>query len=431
MLEDFKKRVAEGRTTVCVLGLGYVGLPLAAAFAEAGLLVVGYDVDRTKVINVLAGKSGLRHFEGDEYMPHIVSGSLRVTDNLAEIEGCDAYVICVPTPLDDARSPDLRCVMSAVDTVGVSMRRGCLVALESTTYPGTTSEVVRERLERRSCLVAGDDFFLVYTPERQDPGNPVYKTRNIPKVVGGVTPQCLDAGMTLYGRVMEECVPVSTTDAAEMVKIFENVYRAVNIALVNEMKVLCHRLGIDVWEVVRAAGSKPFGFQPFYPGPGLGGHCIPIDPFYLSWRARQIGMSTRFIELAGEINASMPEYVVRRAQDALDAHGLCMTGAGVLVLGVAYKPDVSDVRESPAVKVIKMLEEKGADIWYHDPHVPELGDMRSIQLTPSVVASADCVLLVTDHEQIDYGMVAEHAVLIVDARGRFFSERVSGEVVQA
>jgi UDP-N-acetyl-D-glucosamine dehydrogenase len=409
MLEEFKRKIEKREAAILVAGMGYVGLPLATAFADAGFVVHGYDTDAGKIGALEAGESYLSHFPAEKFAKHVKEGWLVPVREVDESTVYDVAVLCVPTPLDDSRSPDLSHVLESAKCVGRLLRRGCLVSLESTTYPGTTSGVVRRDLEEESGLSVGDDFFLVYTPERQDPGNPTYHTHNIPKVIGGVTPACLDAGISLYKEVMEEVVPVSSTDTAEMVKLFENVYRAVNIALVNEMKMLCHGLGINVWEVIRAASTKPFGFHPFWPGPGLGGHCIPLDPFYLTWRARQIGMTTKFVELAGEINASMPEYVVDKVRDALNTQSKCINGSRVLLLGVAYKPDVSDTRESPAARIIELLEGGKAVVGYHDPYVPEFCGRESMALTANELAHVDCVVLVTDHTCVDYGMVEEHA----------------------
>jgi UDP-N-acetyl-D-glucosamine dehydrogenase len=436
MLQEFLQKVDRRQITVGIVGLGYVGLPLAIAFAARGFEVRGFDIDPQKPEWLAAGRSYLRHIPAGLFEPHIRSGRMTASTDFSQAVRCDALLMCVPTPLTKNREPDVSFVQKTCRTLSGSLRRGQLVALESTTYPGTTDELVRALLEEGSGLKAGEDFFLVYSPEREDPGNPDYSTHNIPKVVGGYTPECLEAGRALYGSVVEEVVPVSSTRAAELVKLFENVYRAVNIALVNELKLLCQRLDMNVWEIIDAAKTKPFGFQAFWPGPGLGGHCIPIDPFYLAWKARQVDMSARFIELAGEINTSMPEYVVARMQEALGARRKAVQGARVLVLGVAYKRDVDDMRESPALTIIDLLIASGARVSYHDPHVPELPptrrfkfDLQSSPLNPDVLEAADCVLVVTDHRDVDYDLVAAHADLVVDTRNVVPRER--GNVVGA
>ena len=436
MLQEFLQKVDERRCVVGVVGLGYVGLPLSIAFAEEGFQVVGFDVDPKKPEWLLEGRSYLKHIPASSFEPHVRAGRLTATRDFSRVAECDALLICVPTPLTENREPNVSFVRDTSEVLARHLRRGQMVALESTTYPGTTDELVRDTLQEGSGLQAGKDFFLVYSPEREDPGNPVYSTRNIPKVVGGLTPACLDAGRALYGAVAEQVVPVSSTRVAEMVKLFENVYRAVNIALVNELKLLCQRMDMDVWEVIGAAETKPFGFQAFWPGPGLGGHCIPIDPFYLAWKARQVDMSTRFIELAGEINTSMPYHVLARVQEALNTRRKSLNGSSVLVLGVAYKRDVDDMRESPALKTIDLLIAADARVLYHDPYVSELPptrkfkfDLKSSPLTPDTLNAVDCVLVVTDHTDVDYNLVAEHADLVVDTRNVVPRER--GNVVGA
>jgi UDP-N-acetyl-D-glucosamine dehydrogenase len=436
MLQEFLQKVDERKCVVGVVGLGYVGLPLSIAFAEEGFRVVGFDVDPKKPEWILGGRSYLKHIPASSFEPHVQAGRLTATQDFSRVAECDALLICVPTPLTENREPNVSFVRETSGVLARHLRRGQMVALESTTYPGTTDELVRETLQEGSGLQAGKDFFLVYSPEREDPGNPVYSTRNIPKVVGGLTPSCLDAGRALYGAIAEQVVPVSSTRVAEMVKLFENVYRAVNIALVNELKLLCQRMDMDVWEVIGAAETKPFGFQAFWPGPGLGGHCIPIDPFYLAWKARQVDMSTRFIELAGEINTSMPYHVLARVQEALNTRRKSLNGSSVLVLGVAYKRDVDDMRESPALKTIDLLIAAEARVLYHDPYVPELPparkfkfDLKSSPLSPDTLKAVDCVLVVTDHTDVDYNLVAEYADLIVDTRNVVPRER--GNVVGA
>ena len=422
-LEQFVKKVDDRQATIGVVGMGYVGLPLAVAFAGKGFRVIGIDVDGDRVEKLQHCKSYLKHIPAAVFAPLVKEKRLTATTDFARAEECDAWIICVPTPLTEHREPDVSYIRDTVNSLAPYLGPGKLVSLESTTYPGTTDELVREILEGASDLKAGADYFLVYSPEREDPGNPTFHTRNIPKVVGGFTPDCLEAGRALYAAAVDQVVLVSGTRTAEMVKLFENIYRAVNIALVNELKLLCHRMEIDVWEVIQAASTKPFGFQAFWPGPGLGGHCIPIDPFYLTWKARQVDMNTRFIELAGEINTKMPYYVVDRIQYALNWKRKSLNGSNVLLLGVAYKPNVDDMRETPALKIMELLQKNGARIQYHDPYVPALQtthpiplDLTSTPLTATALKRADCVVVVTDHKDVDYKMVAHHADLVVDTR---------------
>lgn len=415
-------KIRARQAVVGVVGLGYVGLPLGMAFAEEGFPTVGLDVDRKKVAAIGRGESYIRHIPSEPLRSLAESGRLQASNDFSRAGACDAVIICVPTPLSASREPDLSYVVQAGEAIAPHLRPGQLVVLESTTYPGTTDEVLRPILERGG-LRAGRDFHLAFSPEREDPANGKFTTRRIPKVVGGHTPSCLDAAVALYGSVIEKVVPVSSTQVAELAKLLENIFRSVNIALVNEMKMLCDRMGLDVWEVIDAAATKPFGFMPFYPGPGLGGHCIPIDPFYLTWKARHFEFSTRFIELAGEINANMPRYVVQRTIEALNARGRALRGANLLVLGVAYKRDVDDVRESPAIRVMELLEEKGAQVVYHDPYVPLATSHRDparvwkgIPLTDAAIENAEAVLILTDHEAIDYESVVRKARLVIDTR---------------
>ncbi|WP_373049172.1 nucleotide sugar dehydrogenase [Vulgatibacter sp.] len=415
-------KIRAKQAVVGVIGLGYVGLPLGMAFAEEGFPTLGLDVDRKKVASINRGESYIRHIESAPLQQLALSKKFEATVDFSRAKECDALIICVPTPLSEAREPDLTFVQKAGEAIAPHLRPGHLVVLESTTYPGTTDEVLRPILEKVSGLKAGRDFHLAFSPEREDPANGKFTTRRIPKVVGGYTPSCLDAATALYGSVIEKVVPVSSTQVAELAKLLENIFRSVNIALVNEMKMLCDRMGLDVWEVIDAAATKPFGFMPFYPGPGLGGHCIPIDPFYLTWKARHFEFSTRFIELAGEINSNMPYYVVTRTIEALNSHEKSVRGANILVLGVAYKKDVDDMRESPAVRVIELLEGKGAKISYHDPYVPEAESHRSgkkwqgVALTDEAIANADAVLVLTDHTNVDYQGVVRKAKLVIDTR---------------
>jgi UDP-N-acetyl-D-glucosamine dehydrogenase len=436
MIESFINKIENKEAVIGVIGLGYVGLPLAIAFSSKGFKTIGFDIDPAKPDMLKSGQSYLKHIPGGSFKKFIDSGLMCATCDFTKAADCDALIICVPTPLSESREPDVSYIRSTAEALAKTLKTGQLVALESTTYPGTTDELLLNILEKGSSLTAGKDFFLVYSPEREDPGNKDFNTGNIPKIVGGYSKDCLSAGQALYAAAVEKIVPVSSTATAEMVKLFENVYRAVNIALVNELKLLCQRLDLDVWEVISAAATKPFGFQAFWPGPGLGGHCIPIDPFYLTWKARQVDMSTRFIELAGEINTAMPYHVVARVQEALNSQKKSLNGASVLVLGVAYKPDVDDMRESPALKIIELLAHEGAVVSYHDPHVPELRptrkytfDMKSAPLNAETLEAADCVLLITDHHDVDYELVSEKSDLIVDTRNKL--PKVRGNVLDA
>lgn len=416
------EKILAKQAVVGVIGLGYVGLPLGMAFAEEGFPTLGLDVDQKKIDSIAKGRSYIRHIPSEPIAKLSSSGRFNATVDFSRARDCDALIICVPTPLSDSREPDLKFVVAAGEAIAPHIRPGQLVVLESTTYPGTTDEVLKPILERGG-LKAGKDFHLAFSPEREDPNNGKFTTRRIPKVVGGYTPSCLDAAVALYGSVIEKVVPVSSTQVAEMAKLLENIYRCVNIALVNELKMLCDRMNLDVWEVIDAAATKPFGFMPFYPGPGLGGHCIPIDPFYLTWKARHFEFSTRFIELAGEINTNMPYYVVQRTIEALNGLDRGVKGANLFVLGVAYKKDVDDMRESPAVRVIELLEKKGAKVSYHDPYVPEAESHRQhgkvwkgVQLTDEALSKADAVLILTDHTNVDYDRVVKNAKLVIDTR---------------
>ncbi len=408
--------------TIGILGLGYVGLPLALRFAEAGFKVIGFDIDADKVQQLNLGKSYIKHI-GDQAVQTGLQQGFRASSDFAESSLADALLICVPTPLNQYREPDLSFVINTLEQVLPFLRPQQLVALESTTWPGTTEEILRPRIEQRG-LVIGQDIHLVFSPEREDPGNPNFKTQTIPKVVGGSTPGCLQAGIDLYSKVIDQVVPVSSTQAAEMTKLLENIHRAVNIGLVNEMKIVADRMGIDIFEVIRAAATKPFGFVPYYPGPGLGGHCIPIDPFYLTWKAREYGLHTRFIELAGEVNSAMPAWVVQKVADALNERERSIKGSRILVLGIAYKKNVDDMRESPSVELMELLQHKGAEIAYSDPWVPSFPkmrryafDLKSVELNADLIASYDLVLLATHHDAFDYALIQQHARLIVDTRG--------------
>jgi UDP-N-acetyl-D-glucosamine dehydrogenase len=420
--ERLRARLDARTARVAVVGMGYVGLPLAETFAWGGYPVLGFDIDPDKVAKLNQGQSYIGHICPERVAEMRASGRFEATTDPGRFADADAVVICVPTPLTDAREPDLSYIVSTGRILKEHLRPGQLIVLESTTYPGTTQELLQPILEE-SGLKGGRDFFLAYSPEREDPGNPDYSTRTIPKVVGGINEVSRELAVALYKPVVDGVVPVSTTGVAEACKILENTYRAVNIALVNELKGVFGAMGIDVWEVIAAARTKPFGFQAFYPGPGLGGHCIPIDPFYLTWAARRHGVHTRFIELAGEINTGMPQAVIGRVAEALNEEGRPLKGSRVLVLGVAYKRDVDDPRESPAFTILELLQRRGAVVSYNDPHVPTLPPMRhhtirldSVPLTEEAVSAADCVLIVTDHSAYDYEWLVRHARLIVDTR---------------
>ncbi len=420
---ELGERIASGDATVAIVGLGYVGLPLAHVFLNAGLRCIGFDVDAFKVSELAAGRSYIRHIGSDWVRTSVDDGRFRPTSDPALLAEADCILICVPTPLSATRDPDLDYVIATGVTISKVLRRGQLVCLESTTYPGTTREVLIPVLEQ-SGLKAGTDFHVAYSPEREDPGNRDFSTQSIPKVVGGIDDVSRDVAVQLYSKAVAKVVPVSTVEVAEACKILENTYRAVNIALVNELKMLFERINIDVWEVIDAASTKPFGFQRFTPGPGLGGHCIPIDPFYLSWLARREGMTTRFIELAGEINHSMPEYVVERTTMALNDESKSVRGSKIGIIGVAYKPNIDDPRESPAFAIIEGLAARGAIISYHDPHIPSLPAMRSFTvpalvsepLTDDYLSGLDAIVVVTDHQDVDWSHVSRLAALVIDTR---------------
>jgi len=400
-----------------IVGLGYVGLPLAVELAEAGYRVLGFDINPDVVEGLNAGRSHVKDVSNDQLRKQCER--FTATTDMARLSEPDAISICVPTPLSKFKDPDVSYIVAATDAVKQRLRRGQAVILESTTYPGTTREIMLPALESTG-LKVGRDFFLAFSPERVDPGNPHYGTRNTPKVVGGITPDCRRVAVALYQPAIDTLVPVSTTEAAELVKLLENTFRSVNIGLVNEMAIVCDKLGVDVWEVIEAASTKPFGFMKFLPGPGLGGHCIPIDPHYLAWKMRGLNYKTRFIDLAGELNTEMPEFWVRKLAEALNGQGKAVRGASVLVLGVAYKRDIDDIRESPALDIIRLLRGQGARVTFSDPHVPRFREdgheFRSVELTPEVVAAVDCVMIVTDHTQVDYRMIKRAAQLVVDTR---------------
>ena len=420
VIELFRKKEA----VVGVVGLGYVGLPLMLRYNAAGYRVLGIDIDASKVNKLNAGESYIEHISAEKIAAAGKSGFEATTD-FSRVSECDALVLCVPTPLNKYREPDMSFVINTTDALKPYLREGQIVSLESTTYPGTTEEELLPRVQERG-LVVGENIFLVYSPEREDPGNPDFETRTIPKVIGGHTPACLEVGLALYEQAIDQVVPVSSTKVAEMTKLLENIHRAVNIGLVNEMKIVADRMGIDIFEVVDAAATKPFGFTPYYPGPGLGGHCIPIDPFYLTWKAREYGLHTRFIELSGEVNRAMPEYVLTKLMDGLNESGKALKGSRILVLGIAYKKNVDDMRESPSVEIMELIEDKGGLVAYSDPHVPVFPKMRehsfeltSEPMTAENIGSFDAVVLATDHDKFDYELIKQNARLIIDSRGKY------------
>jgi UDP-N-acetyl-D-glucosamine dehydrogenase len=411
---------ASSRSAVIgIVGLGYVGLPLAVEMAEAGYAVMGFDISQPVVDLLNAGTSHIQDIPSQRLATCVASGKFVATTELARMREPDCIIIAVPTPLSKTRDPDVSYIVAATDSVARTLRAGQAVVLESTTYPGTTRELMLPALEK-SGLKVGVDFFLAFSPERVDPGNPTFNTRNTPKVIGGITPACAEVVTALYAPAIDTLVPVSSPEAAELVKLLENTFRSVNIGMVNEMAIVCDKLGVDVWEVIHAAATKPFGFMKFTPGPGVGGHCIPLDPHYLAWKMRTLNYRTRFIELAGEINAEMPEFWVQKIVDTLNDASKSVRGSTVLVLGVAYKKDIDDVRESPALDIIRLLEQMGATVQYHDPFIAELHEdgiaLHSTPFTPELVQAADCVVVVTDHSRIDYAMVAREARAVVDTR---------------
>lgn len=417
-IELIRKREA----VIGVIGLGYVGLPLVMEFARAGFKVLGFDIDQGKADSLNQGKSYIRHISSDDIRALVDGGLLEATSDFSRSAEADALLICVPTPLTTHHEPDLSYIESTGESIAPHLRPGQLIVLESTTYPGTTEEVLRPVLETGGAI-CGEDFLLAYSPEREDPGNAVFSTGKIPKVIGGCDQDALDAADALYSEIVVSTVRVSSTRAAEAVKLLENIFRSVNIAMVNELKLIYTKMGIDVWEVIEAATTKPFGYMPFYPGPGLGGHCIPIDPFYLTWKAREYGITTRFIELAGEVNTAMPDYVVSCLMNALNEHGKALNGARVLLLGVAYKADVDDTRESPGLTLIGLMQSRGATVDYNDPYVPRLSPTRkfdfkleSVELSAEGLGQYDCVLIATAHSDYDYDFIVEHAKLVLDTR---------------
>ena len=425
-LKTFTSRAANKKARIGVIGLGYVGLPLAAEFAKEGFRVTGFEIDAKRVATLNAGRSYIQDVPTAEVRELVRAGRLRATLDFNELKAMDAIDICVPTPLRKTKDPDVSYIIASVAAIQPRLRRGQLVILESTTYPGTTDELVRPMLEEGG-MRAGKDFYLAFSPERIDPGNPKFHTRNIPKVVGGTTPSCTTAVSALYSAIFDQVVPVTSTQVAETVKLLENTFRSVNIGLVNEVALMCDKLNINVWEVIDAAATKPFGFMPFYPGPGLGGHCIPVDPFYLSWKARQSGFEARFIELAGQVNGAMPYHVARRVNEALNAQRRSVRGARILLLGVAYKADIDDVRESPSLDIMEILEKEGARVSYCDPYVPKLrhgGTIhRSVPLRAGTIGKFDCVVIATAHKVFDFDLISKHARAIVDCRNALKGRR--------
>jgi len=418
------KKLEFGQAVIGIVGLGYVGLPLMIRYSGIGFRVIGIDIDSSKVEKLNNGETYIEHIQSSQIQAAQKSG-FEATSDFSRAGECDALILCVPTPLNKYREPDMSFVIDTVDALKPHFRAGHLLSLESTTYPGTTEEELLPRAEEGG-LKAGEDIFLVYSPEREDPGNPNFETRTIPKVVGGHTENCRAVGEALYKPAIDQVVLVSSTKVAEMTKLLENIHRAVNIGLVNEMKIVADRMGIDIFEVVDAAATKPFGFTPYYPGPGLGGHCIPIDPFYLTWKAREYGLHTRFIELSGEVNQAMPEYVVSKVIDGLNQKSKSLQGSKILILGIAYKKNVDDMRESPSVMMMELLRNKGADVSYSDPHVPVFPVMRkhsfdlsSVNLTPETLGDFDAVILATDHDRFDYELIVSYSNIVVDTRGKY------------
>jgi UDP-N-acetyl-D-glucosamine dehydrogenase len=420
---SLENKIKDRKSLVCVIGLGYVGLPLIKTFLNTGFHVIGFDIDKTKVNLLNQGKSYIKHVTGKDLIPYLEKKKFKATTDPKALAKADVILICVPTPLDAHKNPDLSFVLNTTRLIAANRRKGQLVVLESTTYPGTTEEEMLPILESNGYKV-GRDFYLAYSPERENPGDKVYTTANIPKVVGGVTRECLRVAKTLYDQIVIQTVPVSSTKVAEATKLLENIFRSVNIALVNEMKMIFDRMGIDVWEVIKASSTKPFGFMPFSPGPGYGGHCIPVDPFYLTWKAKEVDFPTRFIELAGEINTFMPYFVVDRTVEELNERGRVIKGARVLILGIAYKKDVDDQRESPSLKIITLLKQRGAKVDYNDPHVPRSAGhrdypglkMRSVKLDEESLKKYDVVIITTAHSAYDYDWIVKHSHLVIDTR---------------
>lgn len=444
-------KIKNKKAVIAVIGMGYVGLPLALEFADKGFKTIGFDIDETKIPVLNAGESYIKHIKVEKIRKAVDAKKFEATSDFSRLPDTDAIIICVPTPLNEHREPDMSFIENSGKVIAKYLRAGQFVSLESSTYPGTTEEILLPLFEnapltqnsndknqdsKAKPFKVGKDFYLAFSPEREDPNNPKYSTATIPKVVGGVTPECLEIALALYNHVIVNTVPVSSPRTAEATKLLENIYRSINIALVNELKMVFERMDIDIWEVVEAASTKPFGFQPFYPGPGLGGHCIPIDPFYLTWKAREYDVSTKFIELAGEINTYMPYYVVEKAADALNKQKKSLNGSKVLILGAAYKKDIDDMRESPSLKLIELLSEHGAEVDYNDPYVSKLPktrkynyDMNSVEITKENLAKYDLILLSTDHTNYDYNFINQHSKVIIDTRNAFKKAGISSNKV--
>lgn len=430
--------IEKKQAKIGIIGLGYVGLPLGLEFIESGFNVIGFDVDERKIPVLLKGNSYIKHIKNERIKNAVDTGRFDATTDFSLLPEVDVIIICVPTPLDEHREPDMSYIVSTAETIQKYLREGQLVTLESTTYPGTTEEILLPLFEDapsfKSKGEVGKDFYLAFSPEREDPNNPKFTTKTIPKVIGGCTEACLEVAKAVYDSVIEKTVPVSSPRVAEATKLLENIYRSVNIALVNELKMVFHRMDIDIWEVINAASSKPFGYHPFYPGPGLGGHCIPIDPFYLTWKAREYEVNTKFIELAGEINTHQPYYVVQRVMEVLNQHGKSLNGAKVLILGAAYKKNIDDMRESPSLKLIEILRSKGADVSYNDPYVPKLPptrkynfDMESVEITEKNLQVFDLLLLSTDHDEYDYEFIIQNSKLVIDTRNAFRKQGIQSD----
>jgi len=435
------EKINNKSAVVGIIGLGYVGLPLGLEFIESGFSIIGFDIDEKKIPILKQGKSYIKHINGNRIKKAIDTGRFDATTDFSRLKETDAIIICVPTPLDEHREPDMSYIVDTAETIQKYLKPGQLITLESTTYPGTTEEILLPLFESAPSISrltsdvsrysVGIDFFLAFSPEREDPNNPSYTTKTIPKVIGGVTPDCLEVSKALYDAVLDQTVAVSSPRAAEATKLLENIYRSVNIALVNELKMVFHRMDIDIWEVINAASTKPFGYHPFYPGPGLGGHCIPIDPFYLTWKAREYEVNTKFIELAGEINTYQPYYVVTRTMEILNDHGKSLKGSKVLILGAAYKKNIDDMRESPSLKLIEILRSKGAEVDYNDPYVPKLPatrkynfDMNSVELTNDNLNKYDLILLSTDHDDYDYDFIMKNSKIVIDTRNAFIKHGI-------
>lgn len=428
------QKIQNNQAVIGIIGLGYVGLPLALSFSRANYKVIGFDIDKNKIKSLNNGMSFIKHIKSAD-IKNAKKQGLKATSDFSQIQDVDAIVICVPTPLTKTKDPNLTFVTNTMSSISPYLKRGQIISLESTTYPGTTEELIAPLINSKKFII-GKDFYLVYSPEREDPGNKQYNTETIPKIIGGISKNCLEIGTYLYSRAINQMIPVSSTRTAEMVKLLENIHRAVNIGLVNEMKIVSDKMGIDIHEVIKAASTKPFGFTPFFPGPGLGGHCIPIDPFYLTWKAKEYDISTRFIELAGEVNTNMPNWVCEKVTSALNSKGKSVKNSKILILGISYKKNVDDMRESPAVILMKLLQDKGAKINYSDPHVPSFPpmrnfhyDLKSVTITPKALVKFDLILIATDHDDFDYSKIKKYGKLIVDTRGIY--KHSSSRIIKA